>query len=292
MTGTTSWREIAWNGVRFSTPAVWEVAKIGPRYLLFADQGEPALEIKWERIKGRFSHQTALKRLNSLYRNTVQKSPLPGEWEKILGNFTVMGFAWQAEARGGRGAIVYCPACGNATLIQFFGNFSGSSQETCRRVLASFQDHSIDNRVCWSIFDIRAEIPAEYQLVRYRFDAGRFEMHFGSKRQQIALYRWGPASALLENGDLLAFAAKTIRIHRSEWHPLTWAGHHAVQWEMSVLGGLWARCRERMMGKPHFQWFRFWHLLEENRVLGVGAKGDKAFQSEWLDMICTRYESL
>ncbi|TRZ52146.1 hypothetical protein D4S03_03965 [bacterium] len=287
-----SWGEIAWNGVRFSTPELWEVAKIGPRYLLLAYQGEPALEIKWEKIKGRFSHQTALKRMNSLHKNAVQESPLPEEWVKVLGDFDVMGFTWQAAARGGRGAILYCPACGNAILIQFFGNLSGSSYKTCRRVLASFQDHSDDNRVRWSLFDIRAEIPAEYRLLRYRFEAGRFEMHFGSKRQRITLYRWGPASALLGSGDLFAFAAKTIRIHRNEWHPLTCTGHHAVQWEKAVLGGLWARCWERMIGKPHFQWFRLWHLVGKNRLLGVGANGDKTFPSELLDSICTQYETL
>jgi hypothetical protein len=287
-----SWREIAWNGIRFSTPAVWEVAKIGPRYLLLADQGEPALEIKWEGTKGRFSHQTALKRLKSLHRDTVHEKPLPEEWEKTLGDFTVMGFAWQAEAKGGRGAILYCPACRNATLIQFFQNFLTANHETCRRVLASFRDHSRDNRVRWSIFDIRAEIPAEYRLVRYRFEAGRFEMQFGSKRKRITLYRWGPASALLGDGNLSEFAAKTIRIHRSEWHPLMWSGHHAVQWEKSVSGGLWVWCRERMLGKPHFQWFRLWHIMQKNRVLGVGAEGDKTFHSEFLDRICTQYESL
>ena len=287
-----SWREIAWNGVGFSTPAAWEVAKIGPRYLLLEDQGEPALEIKWEKIKGRFSHRTALRRLSSLHRNTVQESPLPDEWKQILNGFTMTGFTWQAETKGGRGAILYCSACGNATLIQFFRNFSDPSNKTCLRVLASFQDHSLDDKVRWSIFDIKAEIPAEYRLVRYRFEAGRFEMHFGSKGQQIALYRWGPASALLDKGDLFAFAAKTIHIHRSEWRPLTWTGHHAVQWEKSVSGGLWTRCRERMMGVPHFQWFRLWHLLEKNRVFGVGAKGNKTFQAGWLDRICNEYESL
>jgi hypothetical protein len=286
-----SWREIAWNGVRFLAPAVWEVIKIGPRYLLLADQGEPALEIKWQWVKGRFSHQTALKRLNSLHKDTVQESPLPEEWEKLLGNFTVTGFAWRAEAKGGQGAILYCPACGNATLIQFLGNFSDSRREICRRVLASFQDHSRDNRVVWSIFDIRAEIPAEYLLIRYRFEAGRFEMHFGANRRQIALYRWGPASALLANGDLFAFAAQMIGVQRSEWHPLTWR-HQAVQWEKSVSAGLWARCRERMTGKPHFQRFRLWHLFHENRIFGVGVRGDKTCPSESFDMICTQYESL
>jgi hypothetical protein len=287
-----SWREIAWNGVRFSTPAAWEVAKIGPRYLLLADQGEPAMEIKWERVKGGFSHRTALRRLRSVHGNTVQECPLPDEWKQLLDGFTATGFTWQAETRGGRGAILYCPACGNATLIQLFRNFSSPGNKTCLRVLASFQDHSSDDQVYWSIFDIRAQIPVEFQLVRYRFEAGRFEMHFGSKGQHIALYRWGPASALLDNGDLFVFAAKTIRIQRDEWRPLTWTGHPAAQWEKSVSAGLWARCRERMAGRPHFQWFRLWHLSEENRVFGVSAKGDKAFQSEWLDRICTEYESL
>lgn len=287
-----SWREIAWNGVRFSTPAAWEVAKIGPRYLLLADQGEPALEIKWEKIKGGFSHKTALKSLNALHRNTVKESPLPEEWEKILEHFTVMGFTWQVEASGGRGAILYCPSCSNATLIRFFGGFAASIHEICLRVLVSFNDHSPDNRVCWAIFDIRAEIPAEYRLLQYRFEAGRFEIHFGSNRQQIGLYRWGPASALLENGDLFAFAAKTIRIHRNEWQPLTWTGNAAVQWEKSVPENLWVRYRERLAGHPHFQWFRLWHLLEKNRILGVGAKGDKTLQTEVLDRICGGYESL
>ena len=287
-----SWREIAWNGARLSTPAAWEVAKIGPRYLLLADQEEPAMEIKWERVKGRFSHRTALRRLRSLHGNSVQESPLPDEWKQPLNGFIVTGFTWQAETRGGRGAILYCPACGNATLIQFFRTFSSPGNKTCLRVLASFQDHSLDDQVRWSLFDIRAQIPAEFRLVRYRFEAGRFEMHFGSKEQRIALYRWGPASALLDNGDLFAFAAQTIRIQRSEWRPLTWAGHPAVQWEKPVSAGLWARCRERMLRKPHFQWFRLWHLLEENRLFGVSAKGDKRFQSGWLDRICTQYESL
>ena len=195
------WREIAWNGARLSTPAAWEVAKIGPRYLLLADQEEPAMEIKWERVKGRFSHRTALRRLRSLHGNSVQESPLPDEWKQPLNGFIVTGFTWQAETRGGRGAILYCPACGNATLIQFFRTFSSPGNKTCLRVLASFQDHSLDDQVRWSLFDIRAQIPAEFRLVRYRFEAGRFEMHFGSKGQRIALYRWGPASALLDNGD-------------------------------------------------------------------------------------------
>lgn len=287
-----SWREIAWNGVRFLAPAAWEVAKMGPRYLVLADQGEPVMEIKWERSKRRFSHRTALRRLKSLYRGTVQESTVPEEWKKRLSDFTMAGFTWQAESKVGRGAILYCPACGNATLIQFFQNVLRSSEKTCLGVLASFRDHSLDDTIRWSIFDIRAEIPAEYRLVRYRFEAGRFEMHFEAKGQLLALYRWGPASALLENGDIAAFAAQAAQIQQGDWRSLHRTGYPAVQWDKSVSDGLWDRCRERLMRVPHFQRFRLWHLGEQNRLLGIGAKGNKTLPAEFFDRICTAYESL
>ncbi len=104
-----SWREIAWNGVRFSTPAVWEVAKIGPRYLLLADQGEPALEIKWAGIKGRFSHQTALKRLKSLHRDTVQEKPSSGRMGKDIGRFYRNGICLAGRGQGGQGSDSVLP---------------------------------------------------------------------------------------------------------------------------------------------------------------------------------------
>jgi hypothetical protein len=287
-----SWREIAWNGVRFSTPAAWEVAKIGPRYLLLTDQGEPVLEIKWEKIKGRFSHRTALRRLSSLHRNTVQESPLPDGWKQILNSFTVTGFTWQVETKGGRGAILYCSACGNATLIQFFHHKSKPIDETCLRILSTFQDHATDDLVRWSLFDIQAVIPSQYQLARYRFEAGRYELNFASRKETIALYRWGPASALLVTEDLVAFAARMLEGQRSEWHPRTWSENPAAEWEKYFPAGLWARFGERLTGTRHYQKIRLWHLPEKNRILGIAVRGNKPYPPDFFDTLCLSYESL
>lgn len=287
-----SWKEIAWNGVRFSVPAAWEVTQIGPKYLVIGAQEEPAMEIKWERGKGSFSHRTALRRLRTHHGDTVRENMLPEGWKQVLSDFTVTGFTWQAAAMGGRGAILHCPACGNATLIQFFRNHRDPTNQTCLRVLASFRDHSSDDQVLWSIFDIRASIPAAFRLIRHRFEAGTFELNFGSQGQQITLYRWGPASVLLGDGGLLQFAATTVRIHQTELHPLTWVGHDAVQWEHSLASGRWARWWGRMMGEPSFQWFRLWHLAEKNRILSVVAKGKKPIHSHLLDRVCAQYDSI
>lgn len=287
-----SWKEIAWNGVRFSAPAAWEVAKIGARYLMLEVQGEPILEIKWERVKGTFSHRSALRRLRALHGDSVGETPLPDGWEQALAEFTATGFAWQTEAMAGRGAILYCAACGTAVLIQFFRNHSDPPNQTCLRVLASFRDHSSDDKVLWSIFDIRAVIPVQFHLVRYRFEAGIFELTFGSKGQQITLCRWGPASVLLGAGGLSQFAATCVRIPRTELRPQAWAGHDAMQWEQSGSPGRWARWWGQMTGEPFSQWFRIWHVAGKNRILSVGAKGKKSIHPAMLDRICSEYESL
>jgi hypothetical protein len=289
-----SWKEIAWNGVRFSVPVAWEVTQIGPRYLVFEGQGEPALEIKWSRIKGTFSQQSALRRLCRLHGNTVRESPLPREWARLLGDFTATGFTWKAETMSGRGVILYCPACGNATLIQFFSKRADCNpdNQTCLSVLASFRDHRLDDQVLWSIFDIRAMIPAAFQLVRHRFEAGIFELKFGAQGQQITLHRWGPASVLLGDSSLLQFAVQKAWGNQNDLRPLTWAGHEAVQWEQTTERSFWTRWWNQMTGAPNFQQFRLWHLVDKNRILSVSARGKKSFNDKMLDRICREYESL
>ena len=54
---------IAWNGIRVSVPSTWELGRIEARHLFFHHRDAPAMEIKWEPVKGRFSHRSHLKKL-------------------------------------------------------------------------------------------------------------------------------------------------------------------------------------------------------------------------------------
>ena len=202
--------------------------------------------------------------------------------EKDIEGFYRTGFTWQAKDKGGRGAILHCPACGNATLIQFFHNISKPIYETCLRILSTFQDHATDDQVRWSLFDIRAVIPSQYKLARYRFEAGRYELNFVSRKETVALYRWGPASALLASEDLVAFAARTLEGQRSEWHPRTWSENPAVEWEKRFPAGLWARFGERLTGIRHYRKMRLWHLPDKNRIMGVAVRGNKPYPRNFL----------
>jgi hypothetical protein len=175
---TTNWKQLAWNGIRFKIPADWEVGQIGARHLIFEDEAVPVMEIKWGVVKGTFSHRTHLKRLAALQSRrskiSVAEWILPPHWEESLINFKTGGFLWQSPEASARGAILFCAVCRTASLIQFFGDSSVEREKIILTVLKSFRDHSQDGWLLWSIFDIRATLPQSMQLVRFRFEAGKF----------------------------------------------------------------------------------------------------------------------
>ena len=289
-------KEVAWNGIRFLSPREWELGKIGSRYLMLEDESGPVMEIKWGQIKGTFSHRDYLKRLSAFrgkdHRKSVSESPLPSGWEKALGSFESTGFSWRGTLLGGMGVILFCPTCRNATLIQFYQRDSGKLKRIYQPVLASFRDHRQDNQVVWSVFDIRAMMPVQYQLVRHRLDPGQFELAFESKGQQITLYRWGPASILLENRDLVEFAGAMVDTFGNEPHLVTKSSGKVVEWEVHLPLSQWKRLWGYIKTRRPFQKYRLWHIEEKNRILGVSAVGKKPFDSRLLEQIFSGYESI
>ena len=60
-----SWQDISWHGISFQVPATWQPVVILNNYLLFEDQYQPILELKWQQIKGSFSVERILKQLRN-----------------------------------------------------------------------------------------------------------------------------------------------------------------------------------------------------------------------------------
>ena len=290
------WREIAWNGVRCEIPEYWDVAEIGPRYLMFADKSEPVLEIKWDRIKGRFSHRSQMRRLavphKKKFGKTFKEIPLPSEWKTLLNDFSSVAFSWHGTAISGLGAILYCQACKTATLIQFFQIASNNLETVAHHILGSFQDHSRDNRVIWALYDIRALIPVDFDLIKYRFDAGYYELVFSNKKLKITLERWGPASALLRNRDLEEFATMMIRHPSQKTFPAVKVGPDSVEWVVSRPATWLSRMGNIGWHKSSSVCHRFWHLKDKNRIFGVKIEGKKSVDASFFDRICDDYGSI
>jgi hypothetical protein len=289
------WKEIAWYGIRFKIPGDWQLGQIGIRYLLIEDPSGPAMEIKWTPVKGKFSHRTHLKRLASLQNKQVRKSVRPeppsAEWQAALSDFEASEFSWDSQSTRGRGVILFCPTCRNASLIQFFYKNSSPNTSITSNVLNSFRDHRSDDQIQWSAYDIRALVPKAFELKHHRFEAGRYELDFTDRGRHIILYRWAPASILLSKQNLVQFARSVANFSKMEPVAGKMNGCDTVEWSASPVSD-WGRWLSRLSGKASYYWMGIWHLEAKNRILGVRAEDRKPLDPELLDRICSHYESI
>jgi len=292
---TENWKEIAWNGVRFKVPAKWDIIQVGTRHLILENQMVPVMEVKWGPVKGRFSHKAHLKRLAALHSRSVKGRIaewfLPPHWQTALAGFEISGFLWQGEAAIGRGAILFCPICRNAALIQFFRYNSSDQEKIISAVLKSFCDHRQDSLTHWSVFDIRVTLPETLKLTKFRFDAGKFELGFTHGRQSIYLHRWAPAAALLGGGGLIGFARTIPEFSAGRPQPLTTDCCDALEWRIFPASD-WQRRLSRLKVNPSFFWYRLWHVTEKNRILGIRSESKYPLDSQLLEQIFTDYESI
>lgn len=281
--------------MRFKTPADWHLSQIGIRYLALEDPYGPVMEIKWAPVKGKFSQKAHLKKLAALQKKQVRKSiqpkPVSAEWESVLNGFEAGEFSWQTHAICGRGLILFCPTCRNATLIQFFQKQSQKDDPVATSVLNTFRDHRADGQVLWAAYDIRALVPGTFQLKSYRFEAGRYELDFANGSERIILYRWAPASVLLRKQDLVQFAKTVARLGKTEPVAGGMAGGETVAWSLSPATA-WQRWLSRFKRQASYHWLGLWHLQAKNRILGLRGESKKPLDAELLDRIFTHYESV
>ena len=288
------WRRIAWNGIRFSAPANWEIGRIGMCYLQLESETGPAVEVKWNRIKGRFSHKRHLRRLAGLQKRKLRKSfrqaAMPASWENALQDRVAAGFAWQTETIGGRGVLVYSPASRTATLLQFYSGRSGDAERSAPRLLASFRDHVSGSLMPLAVFDIRAQIPIEYELQRFRFEIGRYDLRFSARNRKLRMIRWSPAAVLLRRQDLRTMAQDCF--HPKGKRPIHWLRNDAARVEGEVApSSVAARIASKIRRRPAYRFFRLWHEVEKNRILGVHVSGSHPVDRRQFAAICETYET-
>lgn len=284
---------IAWNGISLSVPDVWQLVRIDSRHLVFEENGAAIMELKWNQIRGRFSAKSHLKRLTAAHgkRNKVdlEPKPLPAEWSKALEGFQVDGFEWNSRDTSGRGAVLYCPVCRTATLIQFFKRDSLLSLNRFVGVLGSYRDHRDDGLTVWSVFDIRAVLPRVYLLTEHIFKPGNFSMAFMNKSRSLNLFRWAPAAALLGDQSLGVFASAVIGLAADQFTSGTVNGYPATRWHIGT------KTRKpwplgRTGGTTPYRQGGIWLIEDHNRILGVSLTDRRPITGDQLSEICASYE--
>jgi hypothetical protein len=284
-------KEIAWNGIRFVVPAAWEPGRIGLRHLVIESDAGPAMEIKWGLVKGRFSRRAHLRRLSKLTRArgaALREWVLPQDWLQALSRFECTGFAWEAGSEAAVGAILRCPACRTASVVQFFqppGRSRAAGEAAA--VLASLRDHRDDGRVAWAVYDILALLPSGFAPIRHRFEAGRFFLEFRAQRRTISLFRWAPAAVLLRDRDLSRFAETVAGLDGMEFRSTAVAGAPAVEGRERAAGV--ARRLASALGLRPVRSARIWHVPARNRILGIVVEGRFAIDPGVMETVQGEY---
>lgn len=290
------WRQIAWNGVRFDTPMDWEIGRIGHRYLLLETPGGPVMEVKWAPVKGKFSLRTQLKHLAASQgrqvRRGLREEKLPADWARVIGRYDSLGFAWQTDTIGGRGAVLYCRGCRKAVLLQFFDTNGQRLFTQADRVLATFEDHAEGRKTLWSVFDIHAEVPVGYHLKRFRFEAGAYELSFTNRQSHLTLQRWGPAAALLKDGGLEGFEQRCLGLSANRSVIFKKRSPLTVELEGGPPSGLFSRLCRRLQRHSLYRRLRLWYEVDKNRILGVQLEGRQPIEAEVLEGICKTYATV
>lgn len=289
-------KEVAWNGIRFLSPADWEIGKIGNQYLMLEDDEGPVMEVKWRRIKGNFSPQTQLQRLAALHKKkigvTIKKIPIPSNWEKMAEHYQTVCFSWHNEVMGGIGIVLYCPKCQTSTLMQFFQRKARKTEKITTHLLASFQDHPKKGQTAWTVFDMTARIPDDFQLLRYRFEPGVFELTFARGKHKITLYRWGPATILLRELDLLQTASKMFGISQGNLQHKKIDDYDTIDTNICPRSDGWTRIRRLVKPNHVYCMARLWHLEDKNRLHGVKMDGKQPTDLLMFEQVCRNFNSL
>ena len=289
---------VAWNGVRLTVARGWELCRIGERYLQFEDDDGPVLELKWQPFKGRAAQDRHLRRLagGRARRQGVDFAvvPLPRAWSAAVAGFHARCFTWKGPSTMGKGLVLQCDTCRTVHLIQFLRQDIVQREDLCSEILRSFRDHpsqSVSGWTKWSVYGIKAEIPDDFRLQRYTFNPGALELTFqGAHGTTLTLYRWGPASVLLNDQSLDRFVTHRLAWARFITHRVGSPDGDMLLIQAPLFTGGGAKWIRRLGRRPLYGWlFAAWDEAR-NRIVAVSALGRRPLPHELLQTISDRYE--
>lgn len=292
------WKPLGWNGIRLNVPAHWEVSVLGTFHLQLDDGHSPTLELKWRRLSRGFSPEPHLKRVarHFCHRGEVEfrERPVPEEWRTALDSFTANAFTWGAVDARGEGALLGCPLCGTATLVQFYYRPESTEPRLAAEVLRSLRDHSDNGMVTWRVFGLHAEIPEDLRLEGHRFSPGHYELRFAKGRETLKLSRWGPADVILRGRDLRCWLLATGDEGRSGFRinprEVEYRGEVALEVESRPGSGGLSRLGTLFLRKGRCGRVRIWHRAHDNQIMGVEVRGPRLPDEARFEEICSNYE--
>ncbi|MEN8199785.1 MAG: hypothetical protein ABFR63_06885 [Thermodesulfobacteriota bacterium] len=239
-------REIGWNGVRFSCPGKWESIVLGDSHLLFEDDFQPVLELRWQRHKKKDKDSsTAIARKLQRESGLSPQQSVPLSWQELRGGYKIQLLTEKKQDKQPRAALITCRTCGTTFLLSFFEKLPLSHPDLTA-ILSSLQCHDQgDDTRLWSIQDFRILLPHTLHLSSHSFAAGLSRLSFNDASLTMHLCRISSAAQRLEQTDLtdLMFTLGDITVPKEDVQRNGQSVSHSSQ--PSIFAQIVSRCKRK-----------------------------------------------
>ncbi len=281
-----SWKETGWNGLAFQCPRNWDTIVSGDNHLLFEDNFQPVLEMRWNRGKEDTTNteKTILRNLKKDNALFPAKS-IPASWQSITDRYSVH-LLLKATDEAPSAALLCCRNCGVTILITFFETLPAAHPNIATLFSTLCCHDSADNKTLWAIQDFRLVLSDSYQLTSYNFGAGLTRLTFNKRSLILHICRLAPASQRLQKMDLaellmvlgdIVVAKETITQTKNM---VSHASHPPIYKQILL----------RMKRKLPFHEMRLRHHPECDRLTGIFLFDKKPIPRESVSPILTHYE--
>ncbi|MGW8195790.1 MAG: hypothetical protein ACWGOX_16150 [Desulforhopalus sp.] len=273
---------LAWNGLQLHVPAEWHLHVRGHRHLVFEEDFQPQVQIRWEREGSKITSRTESKLTTAISRLGPVLPELPAPWRRLPERFSHVTAYRQDSGQPG-GLYCFCQECRTIFLVQLLSTSRNVADEIahCLLALCCHQRH----HTLWRIQDFSLCTPTSFSLTDYTFGAGLTRLSFSQGGLFLHTCRLAPADGRLNQqsleGILLALAGTSELEVTSNDTNLC----HGFR-SPSLGRQLFFRMRRE---KP-FLWAKIWHDKVKNRLLAVLLASTRPIPEKTAATICKHYE--
>lgn len=256
-------RPLGWQGYTTELPEGWNPGKFsGTRArgdLRVDDDNGVRLELRWEESKKTPDVEKSVANFLETLGKEAKKRRAPFkivEDAKVVSRSKkrkeqVTSFGWigaaDAPSSCGFGAAWFCPTCDRVTFAHVVGQPNEKTSKIERlasEILGPLECHGEGGWDSWSFFDLKIEIPAEFELGRAQLLLNKTELEWvrpkpiglygwGRRAERLKLSRFPVASVLLADSTLETWADWNVRdknkaLSLKDATPTTVNGHEAV----------------------------------------------------------------
>ena len=281
-------QDISWNRVSFQISANWQPVVILENYLLFEDQYQPVLELKWQHIRGSFSVERILKQLrrSGSRRDSITPQPVPRQWQQVLEPFNCYCFSWKGKNNCGLGLLRHCPRCNLTLLLQFYTE-NAQNDVASLHFLQTLECHRKSGDHNWAIYDIQFSLPETTVLQSQEFLTGRYRINFSLGNLLFSLLRFKPAKVLLAEGGLMEFGNKLLS-HGEQYLPQD-EDLNVARWHKQ--GNSWLRFKARLRKRQADHFLQLRYIPAENVILGVQAESNQPIDKKTIQVLLDNYQA-